>query len=229
MHKSVGGKLHILNLEDDINDSELIHAELAGEWPQAELVRVETHADFITALAQGGFDLILSDYNLLGFDGLSALELAKTLAPDLPFIFVSGEIGEERAIACLKQGAEDYVLKHNLAKLPLVMRRALNETRERQARLQAEKTLQRNEQRFRTLTLATSQVVWTTNAKGEVYEDLPLWRAYTGQSEYDARGMGWSNAIHRDDIDRVMATWITAVRSRSIYNIEHRLVRIEFF
>lgn len=225
MHKSVSGKLHILNLEDDRNDSELIYAELAGEWPQAELVRVETHADFITALAQGGFDLILSDYNLLGFDGLSALELAKTLAPDLPFIFVSGEIGEERAIACLKQGAEDYVLKHNLAKLPLVMRRALNETRERQARLQAEKTLQRNEQRFRTLTLATSQVVWTTNAKGEVYEDLPLWRAYTGQSEYDARGMGWSNAIHRDDIDRVMATWITAVRSRSIYNIEHRIRR----
>jgi len=221
------GQLRILNLEDDCNDSELIQAELAGEWPQAELVRVETRTDFIAALLSGCFDLILSDYNLPDFDGLSALALAKAQAPELPFIFVSGEIGEERAIACLKQGAEDYVLKHNLAKLPLVMNRALSEARERQARQQAENALQKNEQRFRTLTLATSQIVWTTNAKGEVHEGLPLWRAYTGQSEEEVKGMGWCNAVHCDDSNRVMEAWLTAVCNRTVYDIEYRIRRYD--
>lgn len=225
MNKPRTRQLRILNLEDDCNDSELIHEELASEWPQAEFVRVETREDFVAALEQDDFDLILSDYNLPNFHGLSALTLAKEQAPELPFIFVSGKIGEERAIACLRQGAEDYVFKHNLAKLSLVMHRALNETRERQARKQAENTLQKNEQRFRTLTLATSQIVWTTNAEGEVYEDQPLWRAYTGQSEEESKGSGWCKAVHPDDIDSVMAAWLTAIRNCSVYEIEHRIRR----
>lgn len=227
MNKPRAGQLRILNLEDDPNDSELILAELLCEWPHAEIVRVETCADFIAALAQGGFDLILSDYNLPDFDGPSALALAKAEVPEVPFIFVSGEIGEERAIECLKQGAEDYVLKHNLDKLPLVMHRALNETRERQARQKAEHTLQKNEQRFRTLTLATSQIVWTTNANGEVHEDLPLWQAFTGQSEDDAKGMGWCSAVHPDDLDRVRAAWSIAICNQSAYEIEHRIRRYD--
>jgi two-component system, cell cycle sensor histidine kinase and response regulator CckA len=93
--------------------------------------RVETQNDFVAALGRGGIDLILSDYSLPSFDGLSAFEIAHTEKPDLPLIFVSGTLGEESAIESLKSGATDYVLKENLARLVPAVRRAMQEVDER--------------------------------------------------------------------------------------------------
>src|SRR5215212_6764596 len=100
--------LRILDLEDDPLDTELVQANLAEGGITCEIVRVQTREEFVAALENGDFDLVLSDYSLPSFDGLSALKLAKEIRPEVPFILVSGVIGEERAIEVLKGGATDY-------------------------------------------------------------------------------------------------------------------------
>jgi len=116
--------LRILDLEDDPLDTELIQANLAEGGIACEIIRVETRTDFEAALENGVFDLVLSDYSLPSFDGLSALKLAKEIRPEVPFVLVSGAIGEERAIEVLKSGATDYVLKQRLERLVPAVRRA---------------------------------------------------------------------------------------------------------
>jgi len=135
-------KLRILNLEDSRDDCELIHRSLLREGIECDLVRVETGEDFAAAVRRGGFDLILADYSLPSFDGLSALKMAKETCPEVPFIFVSGAIGEEVAIETLKQGATDYVLKDRLSRLTTAIRRALLEVEEQTRLRQAEKELE---------------------------------------------------------------------------------------
>jgi two-component system cell cycle sensor histidine kinase/response regulator CckA len=119
--------LCILHLEDSPADAELIHATLAAAGIVYEAVRVESREDFIDAVERGGFELILADYNLPSFDGVSALTIAKEKCPEVPFIFVTGSLGEERAIETLKNGATDYVLKHHPARLVPAVLRAIDE------------------------------------------------------------------------------------------------------
>ncbi len=140
--------LRILLLEDSLLDTELIQASLTDGEIDCELVRVETRADFIAALEKDSFELILSDYSLPSFDGLSALEISRTLRPEVPFIFVSATLGEELAIETLKSGATDYVLKQRLARLAPVVHRALREAKERLARQQAESALRESQKLF---------------------------------------------------------------------------------
>ena len=100
---------------------------------------MQSRDDFVAALERGGVDLILSDFSLPAFDGLSALEIARARCPDIPFILVSGTLGEERAIDSLKSGATDYVLKQRLARLVPAVHRAMLEVKERFERKLAEK------------------------------------------------------------------------------------------
>jgi len=130
--------LQVLHLEDDARDTELVQAALEGEGIQSELTRVETEQDFLAALKRERLDLILADYTLPSFDGLSALRIAQQHSPDVPFIFVSGTLGEDVAIEALKTGATDYVLKTRLARLGPAVNRALSEARERADRKRAE-------------------------------------------------------------------------------------------
>jgi CheY-like chemotaxis protein len=109
--------LRILLLEDSLLDTELIQMNLINGGIDGELVRVETRTDFLRALEVDSFDLILSDYSLPSFDGISALEIAQATCPEVPFIFVSATLGEELAIETLKSGAIDYVLKQRLDRL----------------------------------------------------------------------------------------------------------------
>jgi PAS domain S-box-containing protein len=138
-------RLRILYLEDDPKDAELVQETLAIDDIDAEITRVETEADFIAALEQGGFDLILADYTLPSFDGLSALKIAQQNWPHLPLIFVSGTLGEEVAIEALKIGATDYVLKTRLSRIVPSVQRALREAEERVDLGRAEEALRRSE------------------------------------------------------------------------------------
>jgi len=135
--------LHVLNLEDNQDDSDLICATLAGEGIECHVVRVETREDFIVALKQCGYDLVLSDYSLPSFDGLSALHIAQEMCPEIPFILISGAIGEESVAEVLKSGATDCVLKDGLSRLAPAITRALSEVEERRRRREAEKELER--------------------------------------------------------------------------------------
>ncbi|MBC8113464.1 MAG: response regulator [Candidatus Saccharimonas sp.] len=128
-------RLHILYLEDSHADATLVEATLAESGLDFELKCVETEAEFQAALQQGSLDVILSDYRLPSFDGMAALELARFQLPEVPFIFVSGGIGEERAIETLKAGATDYVLKDRLKRLVPSVERAVREAAERAERV----------------------------------------------------------------------------------------------
>ena len=133
--------LRVLHLEDDPNDAELIRAALHREGIVSHVARVETRADFLASLERGGVDIILADYTLPSFDGLAALNIALERCPDVPFIFVSGTLGEEVAIEALKIGATDYLLKERLSSIGPSVHRALREARERDERRRAEALL----------------------------------------------------------------------------------------
>lgn len=119
--------LRILLLEDQATDAELVERELRRSGVSATVVRVANEADFREALRTMQADVVLADYHLPGFDGLEALEITRAADPDLPFIFVSGSIGEERAVEALRSGATDYVLKDRMARLRTAIERALGE------------------------------------------------------------------------------------------------------
>lgn len=134
----MAGMLRILLLEDSTIDAELIETQLESLDETFAVTRVATRAAYHDALARETFDVILSDFSLPDFDGMAALNVAVALAPDAPFIFVSGVLGEEAAIEAFRKGATDYVLKPSLARLPAAVARALNEARERSERRRIE-------------------------------------------------------------------------------------------
>ena len=142
--------LRILLLEDDPSDAELVQATLEADQLVCDVNVVKTRAEFLTGLESQQIDLVLADYKLPSFDGLSALKLLLSIRPDLPFIFVSGTFGEESAIEALKIGATDYVLKTRLSKLVPAVRRALRAKVERQRVIELEDTL-RQIQKMETL------------------------------------------------------------------------------
>jgi len=134
----MNSSIRILYLEDNPTDVELSRAVLEKDGLKYEMTVVETREDYVAALEAGGYDLILADYHLPSFGGMEALEFAREKYWWLPFIFVSGMMGEEIATESLKRGATDYVLKERMARLPGSMRRALVEAEERRRLRNAE-------------------------------------------------------------------------------------------
>jgi len=191
--------LRVLHLEDNAADTELIHATLEAEGVQAKLTRVEAEDDFVGALQQERFDLILADYTLPSFDGLAALAIAQQRARDVPFIFVSGTLGEDIAIEALKTGAIDYVLKTRLSRLVPSVQRALREAEERAERKKAEEALRRSESELRQVIETIPAMVWCALPDGSNVLVNQRWADYTGQS---ATGLGWQAAVHPDDLGR---------------------------
>jgi two-component system, cell cycle sensor histidine kinase and response regulator CckA len=126
--------LHILHLEDDPKDAALVQSTLEAGGIACAITRVQGRDDFVAALERGGIDLVLSDFGLPNFDGMSAIAIVRARWPDLPTILVSGTLGEERAIDALKNGAIDYVLKERLARLVPAVRRAMKEVESRAER-----------------------------------------------------------------------------------------------
>ena len=134
-------ELRILMLEDSAADAELVQFELEDAKIAFTAKVVMSEADFARELRESPPDLILSDYNLPNYDGALALAEAKRQLPDVPFILVTGAIGEDRAIEILTQGAKDYVMKSRLNRLAPAIQRALDEARAHRARREAEEKL----------------------------------------------------------------------------------------
>ncbi|MBV8670657.1 MAG: PAS domain-containing protein, partial [Candidatus Eremiobacteraeota bacterium] len=219
--------LQILLLEDDANDAELVKELLTDQFA-IETTRAQTRDEFVAALETGRFNLILADYRLPSFDGLSALELALARAPGVPFIFVSGTIGEELAIEAIKHGATDYVLKTRMSRLLPSVQRALREARERAEREAAQEALRRSE-----IYLAEAQRIaqvgwWERDFRtgkvslsdqacqifGVQPVDLPQWHGR------------WLELIHPDDRTRAEQAALGALRPGGPrYDIEYRVLR----
>jgi PAS domain S-box-containing protein len=138
----------VLLIEDDARDVELALAKLERANFNVTLTHVARRDELLDVLSQRAFDVILCDFQLPGFSGTEALEIVKAHTLDIPFIFLSGVLGEENAVEMLRRGATDYVVKQRLDRLPIAVRRALNEADERRARVQAERSLREREAYF---------------------------------------------------------------------------------
>lgn len=130
--------MKVLHLEDDPNDAVLVRSLISTEWPECTVTCVSGRAAFLSELGRGPYDVILSDCSLPSFDGFEALRIAKQRAPDTPFIFVSGTIGEDRAIEAVRLGADDYVLKDRMKRLVTAITRSMRDSFERAKRRRAE-------------------------------------------------------------------------------------------
>lgn len=171
-------KLQLVVVEDSEADAELVARSLAKAGLDFAIHRVETEPDFQQALRAVEPDVILSDFSLPLFDGLRALEIAGAQVPETPFIFVSGTIGEERAIEALRRGATDYVLKSNLSRLPSSLERSLREAsleadqrKSEQHRREQEVRLQRLTRTYRMLSSTSSAILRLRN-RVELFDEV---------------------------------------------------------
>ena len=124
----------ILHLEDNSSDALLVESALRSSGLDFSYIRAGNRSEYVSLIESRSPDIILSDYRLPGFSGMAALELARQRCPEVPFIFVSGALGEETAIETLHKGATDYVLKDHIARLESSVRRALKEAAEHRQR-----------------------------------------------------------------------------------------------
>jgi diguanylate cyclase (GGDEF)-like protein/PAS domain S-box-containing protein len=169
-------------IEDQAEDAELLLREMRRGGLNILSSRVETEIEFQEALDNFEPDLILSDYTLPAFRGPVALQIARLRRPHIPFIFVSGTIGEERAIDALRQGAVDYVLKDSRARLVPAIERALREAKERTAGRRTEEALRASEERFRSIADATQEWIWEIDADGTLTFCSPAIESILGTS-----------------------------------------------
>ena len=176
----MNGPARVLLLEDSDIDTELICTYLQRAQMPIEVVRAARRGEYLAALQRSDIDLVLADYSLPDFDGIAALRQAREQLPDVPFVFVSGVVGEDVATDALRQGATDYVLKRNLARLPKAVERALAEAHERMRRRDAEAALGASE--------ATARLALERQRQAEVLFRLAAEAANIGVWEFDPDG-----------------------------------------
>src|ERR1700722_13441360 len=171
-------KLQLVVVEDNVIDAELVARHLAKAGLDVVMHRVQTESELVSALHEKRPDLILSDFSLPQFSGLRALDVARANAPETPFIYVSGTIGEERAIDALRRGATDYVLKTNLSRLSSAVERALREAalkadqrKSEQQRREQEVRLQRLTRTYRMLS-STSSAILRLRTRGDLLDEV---------------------------------------------------------
>jgi PAS domain S-box-containing protein len=225
LEKPVKPLLRVLYLEDEPRDAELVQETLAADGIESEIIRVETEADFVGALKQGGFDLILADYTLPSFDGLSALEIVRKNWPELPLIFVSGTLGEELAIEALKKGATDYVVKTRLSRIVPSVQRALREAQERSDLTGAQEALRLSE-----AYLAEAQRMshigsfgWDV-ASGRIYWSQETYRIFEYDPGTEPNLELVLARIHPEDSAMVQQLVDRVSKEKADFEFEHRLL-----
>jgi PAS domain S-box-containing protein len=221
----VNSILGILHLEDDPRDAELLQATLEAEGMDCQVTRVETEAEFRAALREDAFQLILADYTLPSFDGISALKVAVRHRPEAPFIFVSGTLDEEVAIEMLKMGATDYVFKTRLSRIFPAVQRALRESKERVDRRHVQEALRRSE-----AYLAAAQKLSHTGSfgwdvcSGNIYWSRETFRIFGYEPASSVRIEQVVERTHPEDRLAVQQLIDRVSRERTDFDFEHRLL-----
>jgi two-component system, cell cycle sensor histidine kinase and response regulator CckA len=195
--------LSILIVEDSEDDLLLLLRELRRGGYALDYLRVETATEMQAALDRQSWDIVIADYSLPTFSAPEALKLSQQHRHDLPFIIVSGTIGEETAVAAMRAGAHDYLLKDNLTRLLPAVERELRESQERRQRLWAEQALRESEERFRQLAEnITESVFWMADPKAQRFLYVsPAYERIWGSSSESlyTNFRDWIGAVHSDD------------------------------
>ena len=193
--------LRILILEDVPTDAELIEFELGEAGISFTARCAEDKVSYLMALDEFSPDIILSDYSLPSFDGISALKIAGEKCPDVPFVFVSGALGEETAVELLKQGATDYVLKSRLFRLGPAVSRAIQEVKERKERVRCETELKESEVRYRAIFENTGTATIIVDDDMRVIMANKQFLLLSGLSRDEIEGKKrLKDFIHKDDL-----------------------------
>lgn len=199
--------LSVLLVENDRADAELCTYELrkAGFDVQADVVQMPE--EFCAKAGSGRYDVVLADYNLPGWTGVEAFERLRKKDLDTPFILVTGAVGDEVAVECIKQGISDYVLKDRLARLPIAIRRALEEKSLREERARAEKMLVERERRFHALMEHSADGIVLLNARGEIVFTSHAENRILGYSAEERTGKSIFELVHPDDRPEVLSVF----------------------
>ncbi len=209
--------MRVLHLEDSLVDAELVKTELQAEGVECNISLVNNEEQFRAALHHEAFDLILADHALAMFSGDSALEIHQTVCPDIPFIFVTGYLGEDLAIETLKRGATDFVLKNNLSRLAPAVRRALREVKMRREQKAAEEARSRSEERFKIVARVTNDALWEWDlSTDELHWGEGIHKLLGVLPEEVEPNVGWwHDRIHPEDRGRIQAELIEALKTGS--------------
>lgn len=194
--------MKILHLDDDPLDHELVKVLLQTECPECEIVTAANRAEFLALLAPEKFDVILADYTLPGFDGLEALALAQEHIPDTPFVFFSGSIGEDQAIAAVRAGAVDYVIKDRYQRLPTALRRAVLDSRERRHLRETERSLHTARERHQRFIEDARDAIFSLSADGVITSLNPAFETITGWKRREWIGQHFIRLIDPLDNER---------------------------
>jgi len=227
MSRQPDSPLKVLIVEDLAADAELALRAIADTGVTIRSVRVDNAEDLRRQLRDLKPHVVLSDFSMPGMTGLDALRIVREQCPDIPFIFVSGTIGEERAIDAIKDGATDYVLKEHLARLPSAVERALKETRERRARQAAEQELRETRERLDSILSSLRDAVWSVGVPGEhsLYNNKAMEHIYgRPASDFVNSKSLWLEVIHPDDQARVAEAWRN-IYAQGVFDLEYRILR----
>ena len=225
--KPMMNNLQFLILEDRVTDYELAIRELRKRGLEFAARRVDNEPDFRRQIEGFRPDVILADQSLPGYSGMSALAVARQECPAVPFIFLSGTLGEEQAVECLKLGATDYVLKQRLERLVPAVKRALREAEDRRARLQVEAEFRASEEQFRAMFEVASIGMGQADPRtGQLLRVNQKMCAITGYSAAELLGMRVSELTHPDDRQQDWEKFERVVRGEvSDYRLEKRYLR----
>ncbi|MBI5459317.1 response regulator [Methanobacterium sp.] len=222
-------EIRVLILEDVPLDAELIETQLKREGLQFTSKIVEKEDDYRRELAEFQPSIILADHSLPQFDGITAMNLAREITPNTPFIFVSGKIGEDFAVEMLKEGATDYVLKNNLSKLPHSVVRALKEAKEKLEKLVAEQALKEREEKYRTLFEYFPNYVVVLGLDGKIIDLNHAAAKFSPLSRDDTIGMYFTDlqSITGEDSSYYQELFSKYLKEEDVEPFESRLISRE--
>jgi PAS domain S-box-containing protein len=215
--------MHFLHLEDSDRDAELFGALLLREWPECRITRMWRSGEFEAALQLENYDLILSDYSMPGFDGLSALDIARKWCPKTPFLFLSGTIGEERAIETFRQGALDYVLKDSPARLYSAIRSALLHSEREASNRRTEVALLKSREQFQQIAENIDDFIVLVDGNGHCLYSNPSFRKLSRKAGASST-LNIFEEVHPLDRERFRSFVSEVFQQSGAKSVEYRLL-----
>jgi PAS domain S-box-containing protein len=215
--------LKILCLEDVESDAIIIREILAAEGLSMVFDHVSAENEFKDKLSTQKYDIILSDYNLPGFSGIAALMLSQKICPEVPFICISGTIGEDLAVELMHLGASDYILKDRLFKLPIALQRVLNEKKVERAKAIAEIELRESEEKYKNLVENINDVVYEIDNSGIIQYMSPIIKEITGFPDSYFTGKPLFEFINEKDLNDAYIKFKNIITEGMINPFEFRI------